>query len=284
VVGTHTAALLPLSAVAALLPGDPDRLVPDGEVNMAAFFEETRRALDERYHGQRLVTVADDVSLLDAASLALLGYLVGRGTIFLIGTVRTGEAVPDLVTGLWRDGRVERVDLEDLSRTQLDTLLHLALGGPMEAGSGRQLWEASRGNPLYLRELLLGALESGALLERSGVWHLEHKLPSTGRLLDLVQQRIGGLSAEARSLVELLALCQPVELGYLDAMAPYGVLESLERAGLVTVSLEDGEVRLAHPVHAEVVRASIPAMQRGPSCCGKPSAWRLRTVLLVRRC
>ena len=76
---------------------------------------------------------------------------------------------------------------------------------------------------------MLGALESGALQMRSGVWNLEHKLPSTSRLLDLVQQRIGGLTAEARRVVELLALCQPVELGYLDATAPYGVVESLEQ-------------------------------------------------------
>jgi DNA-binding CsgD family transcriptional regulator len=196
---------------------------------------------------------------LDAASLALLGYLVGRETIFLIATVRTGDPVADLVTGLWRDGRVERVDLADLSRVQLDTLLHLALGGPMEAGSGRELWEATTGNPLYLRELLLGALESGALRERSGVWHLEQRLPSTGRLVDLVQQRISGLTDEARSVVELLALCQPVELDHLESTAPTGVLESLERAGLVAVNLEERQVRMAHPLHAEVVRASMPA-------------------------
>ena len=63
-----------------------------------------------------------------------------------------------------------------------------------------------------MRELVLGGLESGALVERSGVWHLEDQLPATSRLLDLVEQRIGGLSAEARSVVELLALCQPLEL------------------------------------------------------------------------
>jgi DNA-binding CsgD family transcriptional regulator len=50
-----------------------------------------------------------------------------------------------------------------------------------------------------------------------------------------------------------------VELDYLDATAPYGVLESLERAGLITVNLDKGEVRLAHPLHAEVVRASMPS-------------------------
>jgi len=261
VAGSRTAALLPLGAVAALLAGGLGRPGPDGQVHAVALFEETRRALHDRHNGRRLVTVADDAALLDAASLALLGYLAAQKTIFLIATVRTGEPVPDLLTGLWRDGRVERVDLRDLNRAHLDTLLHLALGGPIEAGAGRQLWEATRGNPLYVHELVLGALESGALVERSGVWHLEDRLPATTRLLDLVGQRIGGLSAEARSVVELLALCQPVDLGYLETIAPAGVLESLERAGLVTIAVADGEARLAHPLHGRVVRAAMPRLR-----------------------
>src|SRR5437764_13410685 len=64
VVGSHTAALLPLSAVAALLPPGPARPDADGEVNTVAFFEQTRGDLQDRYRGQRLATVADDVSLL----------------------------------------------------------------------------------------------------------------------------------------------------------------------------------------------------------------------------
>ncbi len=256
VAGSATTALLPLGAVVALLAGGLGG--PDGGIDTVALFEQARRALHERHHGRRLVTVADDVSLLDAASLALLGYLAAQGTIFLVATVRTGEPVPDLVTGLWRDGRLERVDLEDLSRTHLDTLLHLALGGPIEAGAGREFWEATRGNPLYVRELVLGGLESGALIERSGVWQLEGRLPNTTRLLDLVEQRIGLLPAEARSVVELLALCQPLELGYLEATIPAAVLESLERAGLVTITGACQEVRLAHPLHGRVVRAAMP--------------------------
>jgi len=261
VVGSRTTALLPLGAVAALLAGGLGRPGPDGQVDTVALFEETRRALHERHHGRRLVTVADDVSLLDAASLSLLGYLAAQKMIFLIATMRTGEPVPDLLTGLWRDGRVERVDLHDLSRAHLDTLLHLALAGPLEAGAGREFWDVTRGNPLYVHELVLGALESGALVERSGVWHLEDRLPATTRLLDLVEQRIGDLSAGARSVVELLALCQPLELGYLEAAAPSGVLESLERAGLVTIAVGAGEVRLAHPLHGKVVRAAMPRLR-----------------------
>jgi DNA-binding CsgD family transcriptional regulator len=258
VAGSRTTALLPLGAVVALLADGLGRPGPDGGVDTVALFEQARRALHERHHGRRVVTVADDVSLLDAASLALLGYLAAQGTMFLVATVRTGEPVPDLITSLWRDSRLERVDLEDLSRTHLDTLLHLALGGPIEAGAEREFWEVTRGNPLYARELVLGGLESGALVERSGVWHLEDRLPDTNRLLDLVEQRVGQLSAEARWVVELLALCQPLELGYLEATIPVAVLESLERAGLVTIPVDGQEVRLAHPVYGRVVRAAMP--------------------------
>ncbi len=259
VVGSRNTAFLPLGAVAGLLAGGLGRPGPDGQVNSVALFEDTRRALLARHEGHRLVTVADDVTLLDAASLALLGYLAAQGTIFLIATVRTGDPVPDLLTDLWRDGRAARIDLHDLTRTQLDTLLHLALEAPIEAGAGREFWEITEGNPLYVHELVLGALESGVLVDRSGVWHLEDRLPATSRLRDLVEQRIGGLTPQASSVVELLALCQPLELGHLETIAPSELLESLERAGLISVT--DWEVRLAHPLHGEVVRAAMPRLR-----------------------
>ena len=187
----QTTALVPLGAVAVLLDDGLGRPGPGGLQATAALFEQSRRALHRRYGGRRLVIVVDDVPLVDSASLALLGYLAAQGAIFLIATVRTGEPVPDLVTGLWRDGRLERVDLKDLSRADLDMLLPVVLGGSVEAATGRELWQVTGGNPLYVRELVLGCLASGALVERSGVWHLEGPVPSTARLADLVEKRIG---------------------------------------------------------------------------------------------
>ena len=93
------------------------------------------------------------------------------------------------------------------------------------------------------------------------MWHLDDRLPPTGRLQDLVEQRIGGLSEQARSVVELLALCQPVELSYLETIAPPDVLESLEQAGLVTIDVGDDQARLAHPLHAKVVRDAMPRLR-----------------------
>jgi DNA-binding CsgD family transcriptional regulator len=135
VAGSRTTALLPLGAMAALLADGLGRPGPDGQLDAAALFEQARQALRKRHGGRRLVTVVDDMALLDAASLALLGYLAAQKAIFLVATVRIGEPVPDLLTSLWREGRMERVDIHDLSRAHLDTLLHLALRRPIEAGS-----------------------------------------------------------------------------------------------------------------------------------------------------
>src|SRR6516165_9086854 len=126
--GSRSAALVPLGAVAGLLVGSGSGL---GGLDTAALFEQSRQALHQRCGGRRLVIVADDVSLLDSASLALLGYLAAQGTIFLVATARSGEPVPDPVMGLWREGRLERLDLEDLSRADLDQLLHVVLEGPV---------------------------------------------------------------------------------------------------------------------------------------------------------
>jgi len=258
VIASRTTALVPLAAVAGLLADGFEQRGPDGQLDTGALYDQTIKALRERYDGRRLVAVADDAALLDSASLALLGYLAVRRAIFLITTVRTGEPLPDLLASLWREGRLERMDLEDLCRADVGTLLCLALGGPIEAGTLREFWEITRGNPLYVRELVMASRESGALVERSGVWYLERPAPNTARLSDLIEQRIGGLTSDARSVVELLALCQHLELEYLETIAPAGVLESLERAGLVTLAVSDGEVQLAHPMYGKVIRAIMP--------------------------
>src|SRR5262249_33297673 len=121
VTGSRSTVLVPLGAAAGLLAGAPGRPGPGGQPDTAAPVGQARRRLHQRHGGRRLVVVADDVPLLDAASLALLGYLAAQGAIFLIATVRAGEPAPELVTGLWREGRLERVDLEDLGRADLET-------------------------------------------------------------------------------------------------------------------------------------------------------------------
>ena len=222
----------------------------------------------QRSDGRRLVTVVDDIHLLDDASLTLLSHLLARSAIFLIGTVRTGEPVPDLLTGLWRDDRVARIDLDSLSREHVDTLLHLVLGAPMEVGAALHLWSVSRGNPLYLRELVLGALDAGALVDRSGVWHLDG--PVAEQRASRRPRRAAARRARPRCPFGDGA---PVVVRAARARRPRGrrpaaVVEGLERSGLVEA------VARTRP-HPGSPRA--PAARRGPAV-GAPGAAPVRAA------
>ena len=63
---------------------------------------------------------------------------------------------------------------------------------------------------------------------------------------------------------ELLALCAPVGTDSFHLVADPGLLETLEEAGLVTVTIDGRRrpLRLAHPVHREVLRQQIPELRR----------------------
>ncbi len=164
----------------------------------------------------------------------------------------------------WRDERGIRVDLGDLDPIGVDTLLHIALEGPLDGAASAALWRASGGNVLALRELVLGAQERGALVRRDGTWFLDRPLPAPDRLRELVELRLAALEPPAQDVLDLLALCQPLGLGQLDAAAGLTVLEGLERQGLIVVQTDGRResVRLAHPTHGDVLRARLPALRR----------------------
>lgn len=253
---TQAAAGVPLGAIAHLLPvgagADP-----------VALFELTARALSERSDGRRFVMLVDDAHLLDGSSLTLIDQLMGAGIVFLLATVRAGPRPPDALSALWRSDRVMRVDLGDLSRDSVETLLHLAMGGPVDGSTATVLWDTSAGNVLFLRELVLGAEGSGSLAQVDGVWRLTGPLVSSDRLSELVDARLAAVPPDGREALERLALTQPVGLDELERTTSLAILEELEVAGLITVTADGRrqQVGLAHPLHAEVLRAKVPRLR-----------------------
>jgi DNA-binding CsgD family transcriptional regulator len=127
----------------------------------------------------------------------------------------------------------------------------------------RELAGRSRGNAMFLRELVTGALETGALAEAGGLWRLQGPLSPTVRLAELVALRLGDLSQSERSVLELLALGEPLGPAELAQLADPLAVDALEERGLVTSHTEGGriEIRLAHPVYGDVVRAGISALR-----------------------
>jgi DNA-binding CsgD family transcriptional regulator len=260
---TGTSRCLPFGTLAPILPPDlgVDRLPRDGHNQLLRFYA---RAVTTRAQGRPLVVFVDDAHLLDDGSATLVHHLALTRAATVLVTVQAGAPAPDSIVAMWKDGLAERVEVGALGAEAIEELLVTALGGPVDTASVRQLTDRSRGNPLFLRELVTGAIQTGALAEQGGLWRLRAgELRPTARLAELVALRLGNLSNAERDVLELLALGEPLGQAWLDKLADPAAVAALERKGLIT-SRMDGrrvEVRLAHPVYGDVIRTEITALR-----------------------
>jgi DNA-binding CsgD family transcriptional regulator len=255
-VGSRAAAAIPFGPFAPLLPEaghSPGDLL--GLLRRASDAITSRAGPD-----RRLLLVVDDAQFLDEGSAALVHQLVQKGACSLLASLRTPGPAPEPVTALWKDGLAERLDLGTWGEAETESVLTAVLGGPVAGGSVRRLWEVSQGNALYLRELLIGAVDSGALTETGGIWSLSMPLTAPGRLVELVAARLSGLAPDTVAVIELLAAGEPLGVPVLERIADPASLEDAEAQGIVQV-YQDGRrtvARLAHPVYGEALRQSLP--------------------------
>ncbi len=259
---------VPLSAIAHLLPAGSLAELGEGDVADAVVRARLLHAamglLSEHTAAAGVpVLVLDDVHRLDASSLMIVDHLLALGAVFGVATIVTDGLPPETVTRWWRDERAARLELTELDQLGVDTLLHVALEGPLEASASAELWDASHGNALALRELVLGALASKTLVRRDGPWQLVGPIGATARMQELVGARIGTLTDTARAALEPLALCGPLGLSELEASFGLATLEELERDGLITAQADGRRemVRLAHPMHGEVLKEGLSALR-----------------------
>lgn len=255
---TRAAASIPLGAFAPYLP-------PTG-LNDTGDHSALRLAADALVAGADPtppVVFVDDAHALDDASAALLLHLGISGRAFLLVTIRSGEAMPDALRDLWKDV-VPRLDLEPFDVETVAALVESELGGPVDRGSARMLHDASQGNALYLRELLVGLVHSGALEEAGGMWLLRGPITAPPRLVELVTERLRGLTGRERFVLETLSLSEPLGLPVVEGLGWGKEFSSLEAAGLAEVRRNGRRQQLfvAHPLHAEVVRATMTTRRR----------------------
>lgn len=251
VVATASARALPLGAFAAMLRvigPDPGRLMHQASGALLAGA------------GQAGVVLGvDDAHLLDELSAVLVHQLVQRRAVSVVLTLRTGETAPDAVTALWKDGHLLRLELQPLSQTDTARLVEVRLGGPVDSATARRLWALTRGNALYLRQLIDGELESGRLHQVAGLWQGPESFALSPGLVELVSARIGQLSNTEQDVVDVLALGEPLGVALLEKLADALAVEQVEARGLVEVYV-DGQrlqARLAHPLYGELRRAKM---------------------------
>lgn len=258
--GSAILAVVPLGALSAQFPGlSPyDGTTPDP----ARLFAEASAALARAAEGRASVLLVDDATLLDSASMLLVAQLAAAGRIRLVVSLRPGDPLPEHLVVSWNAARDLRIDLEPLGIDAARSLLESALGGTVAHRTVATLLSASGGNPLYLRELVLGARDSGTLTDATGVWQLAGDLSATPTLRELVLARLGQLDAPARDVLERLAVCgdlRPDQLPGDPATVVRPALAALEAAGLVDVAATG--VTIVEPVHATVLTGSMSRLR-----------------------
>ena len=254
---TRSAATIPLGALAGVLPGSV------GSDDPLTVLRTSAQALTELAGRRQLVLGVDDAQHLDPTSAALVLHLARTSAAFIVVTVCSGERCPDAIQALWKDAGAQHVALGALDESQTDQLLEAIVGGPVEAGVRQWIWELSRGNALYVTELLRGLLAGGAFSLQDGLWWMSGSPQVPTSLAELMSARVSGLGDGAQRSLELLALGEPLRLSELTRLEPLESLVAAEAEGLITVdeNTTDPLLRLAHPLYSEALQASLPDLR-----------------------
>lgn len=261
ITATRASATIPLGAFAPVLPASRHS-EPGAVDDRADLIRRCASALVERAGRQGLVLFVDDAHLLDDTSATLVHQVAATRSAKVLATVRCGEPAPDSIVALWKEGLAERMEVTSLSLGAVGDVLSAALGGAIDDGAVAELAHRSKGNMLFLRELVMGALDTAALREEEGIWRLTEELHPTERLVELVEARLASLQPEERALMEVVAFGEPLGPVELSSVADLGVAERLERKGLLNSRMEGRRlaIRLAHPLYGEVLRTRVPRL------------------------
>jgi DNA-binding CsgD family transcriptional regulator len=258
--GTEEARSYPFGAFASLLPPGLAAVGPGAQGDLLRYYV---RELIASAEGRPLLLLVDDAHLLDDGSSMLMQQLSLNATATVVACIPTAgpavDTVADPTVVLWKDHDATRIELSTLGDHEIDELLRRVLGGPIDAASVRLVAEYTRGDPLFVREVIAGALESQALTDESGVWRVRGPLQPTPRLVEIMKRRLGRLSEAERRALELTAIGEPLAQPALDELTERAAIEALEDKGLVTSSMDGRrlQVQLANSVLTDVVRAGM---------------------------
>lgn len=237
--------------------------------------------------GPRGCVVFDDLHLLDAASLDVLGVLLvqaaqvppGRRPA-LVGTARAFELRGSAAAGWVRiqraAGHLRTLDVPPLTGADLLALIqHLSAsaGGTQFAAA---LQETTGGNPLFFLETLRALIGSGHVrVDEAGRWHVDFQaaggyghLPLPRSVQEAVVHRADLLDGPVRRVldtlsVQALPLGAPV-LSQACALGEWEVVEAartLEAAGFVH-EVSAGYT-LRHDLQREALQLALPGQRRG---------------------
>lgn len=253
VVGTSSARAVPLGAFTAW--------TQPGVTDTVQLLRGVIESLTATSSATKIVVGVDDAHLLDDLSAFVVHQIVQRGAAKVILTVVDGEPIPAAVREIWKAGQLDRLDLQPLSLESTAALLSATLDGPVETEAVQRLWNLTRGNMLYLRNIVEREVTDGRLVHQQDHWRWTGDPIMPPNLVELIESRIGLLPDAVGDVVDTVAVGEPVELAALRRITTADAVEEADTRGLITLAPAGAgiEVRVAHPLYGEIRRKRAPA-------------------------
>ena len=247
-VGTSSAQAIPLGAFTAW--------APSGVTDTVQLLRGVVESLTGASSSADVIVGVDDVHLLDDLSTFVLHQIVQRSAAKVILTLRDGAPITPAVQEIWKAAQFDRLDLRPLSLDETATFLSAALEGSVDADAAERLWKLTRGNALYLRNIVEQEVADGRLVSEHGSWRWIGDPIMPPGLVELIESRIGDLPAPVSDVIDLLAIGEPIELAALTRITDAAAVEEAETRGLITLEPAGAgiEVRVAHPLYGRVRR------------------------------
>jgi DNA-binding CsgD family transcriptional regulator len=253
IAGTAASQSIPLSVFTEWIDG------ADGQLRSLA--GAAISALTETSQGKPVLIVVDDAQLLDDLSAFVIHQIVRRRAAHVILTARTGGADDSMnqFSSLWKDGLLLRLDLQPLSQDQCGALLQAVLGGQVGAQTVQRMWNLTRGNVLFLYQLVREELQEGRLHTNGATWRWTGEMTASPTLVELVDLYVGTAPEEILDVLDLIAVAEPLELAYLATLADSAEIEEAEQHGFIIVEANSGNpvIRFSHPLYGEIRRERL---------------------------
>ena len=184
-VGTSSARAIPLGAFTAW--------ARTGVTDTIQLVQGVIESLTAAPAGSTVVVGVDDVHLLDDLSTFVVQQIMQRGAAKVVLTVRDGKPIPTAIQEIWKGGRFDRLDLQPLSPDETTALLSATLDGSVDPDAAQRLWKLTRGNVLYLRNIVEQEVADSRLVRQHGHWRWIGDPIMPPGLVELIESRIGAL-------------------------------------------------------------------------------------------
>lgn len=212
--------------------------------------------------GRAVLIVVDDVDSLDEASAAVLVNLAENGLARLLMTARRGLPLPSSIDHALSSGAVGSFACGPLDESAAAELAVAVAEVPLSLATRRRVYETTRGNPLYVRELILAAAESSDLEVVDGIGVLRAVPGAAPRLRDLLERRLATVGDDERDALRRIAAAGAVSPHLVSPWIDADVVDRLEARGMIETTLDGRRLMLrpAHPLHGEILRKGETAL------------------------